>query len=422
MLMPVHFRFNRHLFILSRFVHVHKHPMVQTLKTDVLIIGGGIAGLWLLNRLRNAGYAAWLFEQDALGAGQSIASQGMIHGGIKYALGGKHTGASSTIANMPAHWKQCLAGEGDVDLRGCNLLSESYYMWPRESLRSRLNAFLGSKAIEGRVSTVAAADFPAFFRGNIQGPLYQLQDIVLDVPSLLQTLASRFQDCLYRINWDEARLESNAEGDISGLAFSNGERVEASRYIFCCGGGNDTLLKRFKLDCAPMQRRPLGMLMVQHDIETPLFVHCVSEKLSMTPEVTVTSHRNASGKPVWYLGGELAEQGAHMDDETLMAAGKKKLAELFPWCDFSQAHWDTLRIDRAEARQPGGKRPNDFHVSTHHNYLVAWPTKLTLSPNMANHILDMLANSGVSPTSFSDDRTPDYLDRPEVVGTPWEGL
>ena len=56
--------------------------MSQILKTDVLIFGGGIAGLWLLNRLHNAGYSAWLMEQEALGSGQSIASQGMIHGGL----------------------------------------------------------------------------------------------------------------------------------------------------------------------------------------------------------------------------------------------------------------------------------------------------------------------------------------------------
>lgn len=61
--------------------------MQEALKLDALIIGGGVAGLWLLNRLRNEGYQALLLEQEALGTGQSIASQGMIHGGIKYALG-----------------------------------------------------------------------------------------------------------------------------------------------------------------------------------------------------------------------------------------------------------------------------------------------------------------------------------------------
>ena len=40
------------------------------IEKDIVILGGGIAGLWLLNRLRNAGYAAVLLESTALGTGQ----------------------------------------------------------------------------------------------------------------------------------------------------------------------------------------------------------------------------------------------------------------------------------------------------------------------------------------------------------------
>ncbi|HEB27268.1 MAG TPA: FAD-dependent oxidoreductase, partial [Porticoccus sp.] len=94
-----------------------------TTNVDIAIIGGGIAGLWLLNRLCNDGYNAVLFEQDDLGGAQTIASQGMIHGGIKYALGGALTGASEAIADMPDHWRRCLNGEGDVDLSQAKVLS-----------------------------------------------------------------------------------------------------------------------------------------------------------------------------------------------------------------------------------------------------------------------------------------------------------
>ena len=71
-------------------------------KTDIAILGGGIAGLWLLNLLAKRGYSVLLIEKEALGSGQTIASQGMIHGGIKYALGGFLSDASETISAMPA--------------------------------------------------------------------------------------------------------------------------------------------------------------------------------------------------------------------------------------------------------------------------------------------------------------------------------
>ena len=83
-------------------------------KVDLVILGGGIAGLWLLNRLTSQGYNVCLLEAEKLGNGQSIASQGIIHGGLKYALDGAVSGATNAIATMPSHWRQCLAGKADV--------------------------------------------------------------------------------------------------------------------------------------------------------------------------------------------------------------------------------------------------------------------------------------------------------------------
>ncbi len=57
----------------------------QTVTVDLVIIGGGVAGLWTLNRLRNAGLNAILLENSSLGGGQTMHSQGIIHSGAKYA-------------------------------------------------------------------------------------------------------------------------------------------------------------------------------------------------------------------------------------------------------------------------------------------------------------------------------------------------
>ncbi|MHA5864347.1 FAD-dependent oxidoreductase, partial [Pseudomonas aeruginosa] len=86
--------------------------MPQALSTDILIVGGGIAGLWLNARLRRAGYATVLVESASLGGGQSVKSQGIIHGGAKYALHGALTGASEAIADMPRRWRACLGSDG----------------------------------------------------------------------------------------------------------------------------------------------------------------------------------------------------------------------------------------------------------------------------------------------------------------------
>ena len=48
--------------------------MTASHSTDIVVFGGGIAGLWLLNRLRDEGYNAILLEADGLGAAQTLAS------------------------------------------------------------------------------------------------------------------------------------------------------------------------------------------------------------------------------------------------------------------------------------------------------------------------------------------------------------
>ena len=91
---------------------------------EVAIVGAGIAGLWLGNLLAQRGIAFAICEAEAVGGVQTAASQGIVHGGLKYALGGEATSASRSLATMPARWRACLAGHGDADLRGVPVLAE----------------------------------------------------------------------------------------------------------------------------------------------------------------------------------------------------------------------------------------------------------------------------------------------------------
>jgi len=102
--------------------------MPSVISTDVLIVGAGVAGLWLNARLRRQGFSTVLVENATLGGGQSVKSQGIIHGGAKYALHGALTGASEAIADMPRRWREALAGDGELDLSGVRVLSQAHYL------------------------------------------------------------------------------------------------------------------------------------------------------------------------------------------------------------------------------------------------------------------------------------------------------
>jgi glycine/D-amino acid oxidase-like deaminating enzyme len=402
--------------------------MPVTIEKDALIIGGGIAGLWMLNRLRAEGYDVMLLEKNKLGAGQTIASQGMIHGGIKYALSGQLNSASEAIADMPQHWETCLAGKGDVDLRSANVLSEHYYMWPRNSLRSRLNAFLGSKALRGKVTSVDKKKYPAFFKSHIKGPLYELRDIVLDVPSLLDCLSKQHQSNIKFFNQNKWwSIERNSAGEFRSLTMEhNGEiyTMKAKRLIISSGEGSKDFLKKLipeknLPDDMRMQLRPLQMTIVKHQFADPIYVHCVADQLSTTPEVTITTHQCHDGRSAWYLGGELAESGAGRGQEEQVKIAKQKVSELFPWCNFSNTQWDSFYINRAEALTPNGKRPETASIHQYKNISLCWPSKLSLAPELGQQIVALFKEEKFKPAAY-DNPGLEQLAFPGIATPPWD--
>lgn len=368
---------------------------MQTLQVDIAIIGGGIAGLWLLNRVHNAGYNAVLFEQQALGSGQTVASQGMIHGGVKYTLGGALSGASEAIADMPAHWRRCIRGEGDVDLRGTRILSDHFYMWSSHGVMSKATAFLASKALRGRVDALKPQDYPAVFRDKaFKGSLYKLVDMVVDTQSLLETLRMPVADRIMAIDWARDRLQRSG----NGVQITCGDvQVESRCCVLAAGKGNGDLLQRLDVRNPVMQLRPLQQVMVRHKHLYALYAHCVGT--DSKPRLTISSHRDGDNM-VWYLGGQLAEDGVQCSEDELIRRAQQELATLFPWLDWQDAEWATLHVDRAEPAQPGLLRPDNAWLAACaglSNCLVAWPTKLTLVPNLGNLLLDKLHQDGIEP-------------------------
>ena len=362
---------------------------------DIAILGGGIGGLWLLNRLCARGYNAVLFESTALGGGQSVNSQGMIHGGIKYALGGALTRSSEAIADMPEHWRRCLRNEGDVDLRGINVLSEHFYLWSTENLTSRLTSFFASKMARGRVEPVRAAErHPIFQDPAFRGNLYKLVDMVLDVPSLIAKLFDNAPGRVFALDGNSLAFEKNTDGEATALlAKSNGEalRVTAQRFIFSAGEGNEELLQKLGSEKPEMQRRPLQQALMKHEYPYPLYAHCTGANAS--PRLTISSHPLADGKWVWYLGGDLATENVDASAGALIDKARRELAELFPQVNFGRTEWATIRIDRAEPKQKGLLKPDKAFAARAAgcaNVIVAWPTKLTLAPNMADEVEQLL--------------------------------
>jgi len=377
--------------------------MTLRYSTDIVIFGGGIAGLWLLNRLKNEGYNPLLIETECLGGGQTLASQGIIHGGLKYALGGSLTEAANAIASMPKAWRQCLKGNGDVDLTGISILSDNYYMWSDGSLRSKLKTFLGSKSLAGRVQSLERDQYPEFFKNNvIDGSLYELPDFVIDSSSLVKKLRDNVSKVVPPIfSIEKGNYHFTKEGDISNyslvLNLNNQEFfIEAERFIFCAGEGNAALIAQTDIKSVKAQVRPLHMVYLKSPQLPRVFVHCVGDNFSLTPKLTITSHTDQQGQTVWYLGGELAEAGVRKNQSEQLKAAKNLVNKLFPRLDTSAAEWNSFIINRAEANIGNNYRPDDAYLLSEANIITAWPTKLTLTPSLADKVVNALRSDSVT--------------------------
>ena len=393
----------------------------HTLRIDIAIIGGGVAGLWALNQLRNRGYSAALFEQRALGSDQTIGSQGMIHGGVKYALAGAWSGDAQTISAMPAAWRRCLAGTGAVDLRGCRVLSEEFFLWSSGDLQSRLGAFFASQLLRGHVRKVASKDYPAPLRsGQFRGQVYRLADLVLDVHSLVNTLASRQRDAIFAIDWARAGLRR--EGRQAVLALPDCT-VVPQQLLLTAGAGNEHLVAGLASTRPQMQRRPLQQVLVRHHYQEPFYGHCMGTNPS--PRLTISSHRDHTGQPVWYLGGDLSTGAADASPQQLILRAQEELAGLMPWLDLGASEWATLKLDRAEPRQSALLRPERAYVGKLDgvdNARAAWPTKLTLCPDLGDEILQQLAAEQILPRHPQELAVLDHLGRPGVATPYWDTL
>ena len=389
--------------------------MPSVISTDVLIVGAGIAGLWLNARLRAQGFSTLVVERESLGGGQSVKSQGIIHGGAKYALHGALTGASEAIADMPRRWREALAGDGELDLSGVRILSQAHYLWSPGTLAGNLTSFFASKAVRGRVDQVKGEQLPPALQDpRFKGKVYRLAELVVDVPSLIERLANLAGDGLLAGQSIEPLFDNN---DLVGLRV-DGRDIHAQRIVFSAGAGNAELLASAGISIPAQQLRPLHMVLVKGPSLKPLYAHCLGG--GPKPRITVTTHPAANGEWVWYLGGDIAEaDGVAREPAEQIAVAQKELSNLLPWVDLSQAQWATLRVNRAEPAQSGLVRPDNAFLSDQGRLLVGWPTKLALAPDFSDRVLQALEQDGIKPGHAP--ALPE-LPRPPLGQTPWEQL
>lgn len=392
--------------------------MPDAFQLDAVIIGGGAAGLWTLDRLLARGYQAILLEAYELGSGQTAASQGIIHGGLKYTLSGMLTPSAQAIRDMPLIWRECLAGIRQPMLPGTIVRSEFCYLWRTESLASRVG-MIGARLGLRTASTAVADGARPSPLANCPGTVARVDEQVIDAPSFIADLGERHRQRILRIDFPDG-FDARQESSGWRIALQSGEHtatLRARHIVLTAGGGNEEIRDKLGLTSPIMQHRPLHMVMVRGRELPPLFGHCVD---SAKTRVTITSATDSSGRTVWQVGGQVAEDGVAMAPPELIDFARRELDEALAGFDLRTTEWATYRVDRAELAS-GGSRPDDAALVQDGSVLTVWPTKLALAPRAAERVLEIIAreNPLTKPDRSAEMNFNDWP-RPQVAQPPWE--
>jgi FAD dependent oxidoreductase len=428
-------------------------------RADVVVIGGGIAGLWIRAVLSGRGLGVALVERDALGRGQTLASQGIIHRGVKYAFSESAREASGQLAQVADVWARCLAGDGPLDLRSTRVLSDATHLWTTGGVMSSLTAMAASKALRSGVRELDRAEFPS---GFVDAPasvrVWRVEEPVVDPGSLAASVRDAGRGAIVRGEVagiapdddgvtvrisprDDATLRGGDEvrGTSSRGATASNARtlsMRAAAVVSAAGVGNEEMLRL--IGVAPesvSQRRPLRMAMVR-GVPVDLFGH-VPQSASDKPRLTITSGRLSAsqgrgddaaldgarrdGGRLWYLGGNLAERGVELTPERFLGVAREELAACVPWADLSRVRFASLLVDRAEGKTERGGRPDGPVVRWFGRMAAVWPTKLALAPAAAEIVeREVLAMTRSPIGGESMEEVGRSLPTADVASMPWD--
>ena len=372
-----------------------------------------MAGLFAMHALQQAGHSVCLVERSAVGDGQSVCAQGIVHGGVKYSLGGLVSGSARAIERMPERWLAMADSGAGFDLTAAPPIARSMWLWRSEGVAGAF-AMAGARlSLRARPEAVPVQERPPPLR-EVRGDVLRLPEPVFDPVATLGALLAPVAP------W-AVRAEARASHDGTVILEGQG-RTAAFRprcVVLAAGAGNAALRSAFGLAHGLMQLRPLHQAMVRGPL--PEFHgHCVD---GLATRVTLTSAPLAGGERVWHIGGKVAEEGVARDACAQRAHALSELRAVLPSVDFGACSWSTYSVNRAEREQPKGSRPEDACVARDKagraTVLTVWPTKMALAPVAADMVRESAGPAAHASASEAIASALAGWERPPVARAPW---
>jgi hypothetical protein len=350
-------------------------------EVDVLIAGGGIAGLLVAKNLSDLGYRCMLLESTAVASEQSGHSHGYLHRGYIYLdsealvreLRGAKEAWSDLISDQRSQHTNCsyigfenrqVAVQASQTWNNCGLVINNLpsKRWPKSLMASNL-------------SVVCRTDEQSF-----------------NIPQLLENLLPHLRS-VHLITGSVERLSTGDSVDRCADIMVDGKprRVRARFVILAAGTGNSRILSntigRFR--SLPTTRTSF-MMVIRGSALQPLSLILPEHQFYGLFLVS----RRTKDDVVWLISNYLSYGG--LCDErgtagrTWATATLRTLDLIFPHLRRKRLLWGQYAAPKAEFRRDPEKLPGNTAIEKlgFENVLALWPTKLTLGPIIARRVQD----------------------------------
>lgn len=368
--------------------------------TDCIIFGGGVCGVWIDAILTENGYHTCLLEKDKIGGEQTLLSQGIIHKGMKYLLGGSTPKIANLLLASTKIWEESFAGSYQVDLQKTEIYTNKQLVWNENNLFSSFFAKSSQQAFRSEIQKLNSSEIPKWLTHRPKN-IFWLREKVINAHSMMKNFYQKYKKHYYQYSLEKENFSLEKQKDWVGLKLPKENiLLWTKKIILAAGKGNEKLAKIFNIPYK-MQLRSLSMLVVEHNEPLSIYGHCITT--SSKPLFTISSHPKSSGKIVWYLGGKIAEvqKGQTQDFQKTSDLLQKNIR-----INLQKAHWKSIVVQRAEPYQKNTILPEKPYIKDHQNVIVCAPVKLAFAPLIAIETHKILQKNNILPCFFEKKKLP----------------
>jgi glycine/D-amino acid oxidase-like deaminating enzyme len=355
------------------------------IELDVLIIGGGVQGLWLLNDLVKAGYSVLLLEKRELGGEQTCHSHVYIHQGHLYDEQRREEDLIRRLGDVNALWNNWFAE--NPPRRG---VTPSYFGYQSEADAQQKRNFWSSLGLASE-----RVDVPPSLVGGAIRVVDRSPENCLDGNWLVESLTRGLKHLISRISSVERISVRGHQLTEVEVVMPRGERLvfRPRAMVLTAGAGNQALLQCAARQCRPLVERVAGAQQIRKS-----FMLVVKGKRPHLEPLTgvfprlgglFIASRDLGTETVWLISDNRSGSLAAVEDwlefdprwwlQHVFVALRKLAPKYFLNPEYYE--WGVYEAPKAEGKARGSipheERIEQFDLA---NLWVIWPTKLTLAP------------------------------------------